>query len=1364
MREGGYERINDYDMVKISLASPEDVRSWSYGEVRNPETINYRTYRPEKDGLFCERIFGPEKDWECSCGKYRGMKHKGIVCDRCGVKVTHSRVRRRRMGHINLAAPVVHIWLFKSTPCRLGNLLGMKSTDLQRVIYFQNYVVVDPKATPLKRQALLTEEEHRQAVSDYGEHGFEARMGAEGIKALLQTLDLETMCAERREELKNTSSEQRRKKIVRQLTEAEALRDSDNKPEWMVLDVIPVIPPDLRPLVLLESGNFATSDLNDLYRRIINRNNRLKKLLDLNAPDVIIRNEKRMLQQAVDALFDNSRCKRPVVGSSKRVLKSLTDMIKGKQGRFRENLLGKRVDYSARSVIVVGPELKLHQCGLPKKVALELYQPFIIRQLRERGIAETIKSAKAELEKKTEEVWDILEEVTAHHPIMLNRAPTLHRMGIQAFEPVLVDGNAIRLHPLVCSGFNADFDGDAMAVHLPLSVEAQVEAKTLMMATHNVFSPQSGQPIITPSHDIVLGSYYLTVEPREAPARVRSFSSFDEVFMAYSAGRVKVHDTIRVRADVVAVVNDNDSPPQPLEGLLETTVGRVLFNDVLPEGLAFYNYALESGALRRIVHDCYEQLGREAIIEMLDDVKDLGFAAATRAGISFAIGDLKGAPNKEKILKQADKIVEKITRDYRQGAITDIERSQRVIDEWNTATELVAEEMFERLGNDTLEGKPYLNPVHVMVRSGMKGKTLQVSQLAGMRGLMSKPSGEIIEAPIKSNFREGMSVMEYFSSTHGARKGLADTALKTAASGYLTRRLADVAQNSIISEVDCGTTNGITKGPVLRGDRIEVPLREIITGRVARDSIVDMVKDEVIVQENQVITEKVARRIEELDERMKIRVRSPLTCESRRGVCAMCYGMDLARKDIAEAGLAVGIIAAQSIGEPGTQLTMRTFHIGGVAMGGAEESEIATRRSGTVKYEDLNVVKDPAGRHIAISRSGEIVVVDKKGRELDCHKVPLGAEVLRAEGAKVKEGQKLAQWDVHYTPILAEVGGRIVYEDIVEGRTLRIESDASGTTRKVIMEHKGDMHPQVFVESDDGQILSLYPIPEKAILEVDEGQKIQAGTRLARTLREIRRTQDITGGLPRVEELCEARKPKNPAVMSEIDGVVADIQRRRGRDIIKVQDPETGYESEHTVHAGKHLRVNRGDRVSAGEPLVDGPLVLQDILRISGEEALHQYVLQEIQNVYRTQDVAIDDKHFEVIISQLTRKVRVTKTGDTAFLPSQVVDKFVFRDRNQEVIDKGGQPATAEPALLGITKAALSTESFISAASFQNTTRVLTEAAIASKVDRLVGLKENVILGHLIPSGTGFRQFQLSNVERVGEGDTKELEEVAKES
>ncbi len=1359
-----YDRINEVENVRISLASPEEVRTWSYGEVKKPETINYRTYRPERDGLFCERIFGPERDWECSCGKYRGMKHKGIVCDRCGVKVTHSKVRRQRMGHINLSASVVHIWFFKGMPCRLANLLDIKSTDLQRIIYFQNFIVTDPKETPLQYRQLLTEEEYRQANKDYGQRSFEAMMGADAIKKLLQKLDLEQLCSDLRMELRETDSKGRRSKIIKQLTEAEALRKSRNKPEWLIMDVIPVIPPDLRPLILLESGNFASSDLNDLYRRIINRNNRLKKLIQLNAPEVIIRNEKRMLQQSVDALFDNNRCKRPVLGSGNRPLKSLTDMIKGKQGRFRENLLGKRVDYSARSVIVVGPELKLHQCGLPKKIAKELFQPFIIKELKERGLAESIKAAKRELQDETEKVWDVLEEVIKGHPVLLNRAPTLHRMGVQAFEPVLVEGNAIQLHPLVCRGFNADFDGDTMAVHLPLSVEAQVEAKTLMMAPHNVFTPMNGTPLISPSQEIVLGCYYLSLEPKgnDEEEYKGNFSDEQEVIMAFEAGKIKVHDKIRVKTSRAEIVDEEGGSIKPFEGLVGTTVGRVLFHEILPENMPFYNIPLDGGALNRIIDDSYHRVGRQGIIDVIDDMKDIGFRSSTMSGASMAMRDLRSAPDKLQILEDTQRKVNEVTDHYRQGAITDVERRQRVIDEWNSATDKVAKEVTNALSNDERDGKPYNNPVHMMLASGARGKGQQISQLAGMRGLMAKPGGEIIETPIRSNFREGLSVLEYFSSTHGARKGLADTALKTADSGYLTRRLADVAQNVIISEHDCGTANGITKEPIIEGDKVKVPLREIITGRIARDTFVHPITDEVIAEENQLIDEDTALKIENYDPRMKIRVRSPLTCESYNGVCSLCYGMDLARKKLVEQGVAAGIIGAQSIGEPGTQLTMRTFHTGGVAMGGAgEEGQILAARGGKIKFENLNVVTAQDDRKVTIGRQGEMVLYDEKNRDVERHNIPMGAEITIDEGDVVKPGDSLAKWDIHFTPVISEVDGVVHYEDIVEGKTLRIERDAThDTTRKVIMEHEGDVHPQILIEGVDGDIKALYPIPEKAIIEVEEGQSIQAGTRLARCLREVRGTQDITGGLPRVTELFEARKPKNPAVMSEIDGEVVDIERKRGRTIITIMDPVTNYQSDHEVPVGKHMRVNRGDRVVAGEALVEGPLVLQDVLRINGEEALHKYMLNEIQKVYRLQNVKIDDKHIEILISQMARHMKVRDSGDTDLIPGRFIDKFELNRVNEEVLNKGGEPATAEPLLLGITKAALRSDSFISAASFQNTTRVLTQAALAGKSDPLQGLKENVILGHQIPAGTGFEKYAKADLKQLS--SKNKLKQLAK--
>jgi len=1345
--EGSYDRINEYEAVKIGLASPQVIRSWSYGEVKKPETINYRTYRPEKDGLFCERIFGPERDWECACGRYKGIKHKGIICDRCGVKVTHSRVRRKRMGHITLAAPVVHIWFFKAMPNRLGTLLAIKSTSLERVVYFQDYIVLDPGDTPLTYKQLLSDDEYRLAVEKYGEKAFKVGMGAEAIRELLGHLDLKKLAQQLREDLRTTRSKQKAKKYIKRLKIVEDVLSSENNPGWMVLEVIPVIPPDLRPLVLLDSGNFATSDLNDLYRRVINRNNRLKRLIELNAPEVIIRNEKRMLQQSVDALFDNNRCRRPVLGSSNRPLKSLTDMIKGKQGRFRENLLGKRVDYSARSVIVVGPELKLNQCGLPKKIALELYQPFIIRRLKDLGYADTIKSAKRMLERQEEEVWDILEEVIQNHPVLLNRAPTLHRMGIQAFQPVLVEGNAIQLHPLVCKGFNADFDGDQMAVHLPLSIEAQIEARILMMSTQNIFSPASGSPIISPSQDMVLGIYYLTVGVDGEKGEGKVFYSPEEMLLAYDSGKLGLHAKVKTRIPG-GVIRYRDGSQVSGDELFETTVGRVILNDLLPEGAPFYNYPLDTAGISQVIHDCFLLAGRHATIQLLDDIKTLGFKQATLAGISFANVDMRIPDEKQTIIDKTKREVARIQKLYEKGAITEGERYNQVVDAWTHARELVGEAMLEGLRTEERDGRPYLNPIYMMSASGARGSADQVRQLAGMRGLMAKPSGKIIETPILSNFREGLSVLEYFSSTHGARKGLADTAIKTADSGYLTRKLVDVAQNVIITEDDCGTAAGVPKSVIYKGDKVEVSLAEAIVGRTARDSIVNLVTDEVVVAENEVITPEKARRIEELGYE-KVRVRSPLTCESRTGICAKCYGMDLARGKLVEEGLAVGIIAAQSIGEPGTQLTLRTFHIGGTASRAVAESQARAGRGGNVAFRNLRVVETAEGTEVVLNRNGEIRIVDEKGRELEAHAVPAGAVMQVAEGQKVKPGTVLCNWDPHNIPILGEMAGKVRFDDIVEGETMREEVDpGSGIRRKVIVEHKGDLHPQIIIEDAAGKILGLYPVPERANIEVEDGLEITPGTLLAKVPREVTGTQDITGGLPRVTELFEARRPKEPAIISEIDGVVELKEtKRRGKRTLVVRS-ESGMEREHLVPHGRHLRVHTGDRVKAGEPLVEGPLVLQDILRIAGEEELQQYLLREIQNVYRSQNVTIDDKHVETIISRMMRRVVVDSPGDTRFLPGQVVDKLEFHDENEEVVGKGGNPASARPQLLGITKAALLSDSFLSAASFQETTKVLTEAALAGKIDPLEGLKENIILGHLIPAGTGFRKYYASVVKK----------------
>ncbi|MEC8507646.1 MAG: DNA-directed RNA polymerase subunit beta', partial [Planctomycetota bacterium] len=1274
--ERTYDRINDYASVKISLAKPHDIRSWSFGEVKKPETINYRTYRPEKDGLFCERIFGPEKDWECACGKYRGMKYKGMICDRCGVKVTHSRVRRKRMGHIELAAPIVHIWFFKAMPSRLGNLLEMKTTSLEKVIYFQDYVVVDPGSTELERQQLLTEEEFRAAREQYGEGSFEAEMGAEAVRKLLQGLNLVELSEQLRQEMTETNSKQRRKDLTNRLKIVESIRDSDNRPEWMVMDVVPVIPPDLRPLVLLDSGNFATSDLNDLYRRIINRNNRLRKLVDLNAPEVIIRNEKRMLQQSVDALFDNNRCKRPVLGSSNRPLKSLTDMIKGKQGRFRENLLGKRVDYSARSVIVVGPRLKLHQCGLPKKIALELYQPFIIRKLKEMGHADTIKSAKKMLERKDEEVWDILESVIQNHPVLLNRAPTLHRMGIQAFEPVLVEGNAINLHPLVCKGFNADFDGDQMAVHLPLSIEAQVEAHTLMMSTNNIFAPSNGRPIMSPSQDTVMGCYFITLMLPGRKGEDMVFASPEEADMAFSHGIIDLHTKIKVRLTSGQTVRINDEESLPPGQLIETSYGRVLFNMMLPEGMEFYNYTLKSGELASVISDCYQRLGRHATIDLLDNMNQLGFRESTRSGLSFATDDLVTPESKLDIIAKAEKEVLKFKKLYERGVITEQERYNKVLDVWTHAREEITRQMMDVMSKDYRGNTGYVNPVYLMAHSGARGGVEQIRQLAGMRGLMAKPTGEIIETPIKANFREGLNVLEYFSSTHGARKGLADTALKTADSGYLTRKLADVAQNVVITMEDCGTTQGVTKGVVYRGEQVELRLATANNGRVSRQNIVNPVTDEVIVRESEMITPEIARKIEELGLE-KIQVRSPMTCDAPLGCCRRCYGMDMSTGSRVEEGMAVGIIAAQSIGEPGTQLTMRTFHIGGVAHTETQESESKTKKGGIVRLTRVRFVTNDKGESIVLSRSGEISILDPKGREIEKHNVPAGSMLMVKEDQEIKGGAPLCKWNPHAIPILAEVSGRVRLEDVVEGETMAISNDATGTVRRQIIDHKGDLHPQIVLEDSDGKPLDVYFLPERAHILVEDGDTVSAGSSLAETPREASGISDITGGLPRVTEIFEARKPKEPAILAEIDGTVDILgEKRRGKRTIIVRS-ESGVEREHLVPPNKRFLVHTGDYVRAGQALVDGPLVPHDILRVSGEEAVQQYLLHEIQSVYRSQRVEINDKHIEIIVARMLRKVKIETPGDTSLLPGLVVDRFDFRKVNTEmseclkVSDKG---------------------------------------------------------------------------------------------
>jgi len=1401
MAETVYERVNDYTAVKVTLASPNDIRAWSYGEVKKPETINYRTYRPEKDGLFCERIFGPERDYECACGKYRGTKYKGIICDRCGVKVTHSRVRRKRMGHINLASPVVHIWFFKSMPSRLGTLLGMKTSDLEKIVYYQDYVVTDAGDTELKFKQVLTEDDHRQAVEKYG-NAFRSTMGADAVRELIERTNLEELAAQLRQGLSETKSKQKIKDLSKRLKLVEQIRQSENDPSWLVMDVVPVIPPDLRPLVLLESGNFATSDLNDLYRRIINRNNRLKKLMDLNAPEVIIRNEKRMLQQAVDALFDNNRCRRPVLGSSNRPLKSLTDMIKGKQGRFRENLLGKRVDYSARSVIVVGPELKLNQCGLPKKIALELYQPFIIRKLKEHGLADTIKSAKRMLERRDPAVWDILEEVIYQHPVLLNRAPTLHRMGIQAFEPVLVEGNAIRLHPLVCTGFNADFDGDQMAVHLPLSVEAQAEAHVLMLSTHNIFSPANGKPIIAASQDIVLGVYFMsTMVNDERPVeKLKKFSCRQDAILALDHGRIGLHERILVRIDGFDHVVDDQSGPTkelPKNGRIVTTVGRVLFSDILEPQMPFYNCALGKKGCARVIDDVYLYCGRPATIDLLDRMKEVGFKQSTLAGLSFGISDLRIPKEKAELVADSQKKVDRIEKNYERGIITYRERYNQLIDIWSHCREAITEKLKvtlkedrrdadgHELPGDSKEGKKYLNPVWMMADSGARGNISQIMQLAGMRGLMAKPSGEIIETPIRSNFREGLTILEYFSSTHGARKGLADTALKTADSGYLTRKLCDVAQSVIIGEMDCGSRRGVRKRAIYKGEQVDVPLRDQIVGRISVNAITNPKTGEVVIEENQIITLEAAKKAEELG-LQEMYVRSPLTSESRFGCSALDYGLDMSTGKLVEAGLAVGIIAAQSIGEPGTQLTMRTFHTGGIGQRTTEQTEYRALNPGVVEFRDCGQVsgKDDEGHDVlvALRRSGEIAVMDASGRELEKFKVPYGGYLLARPGDEVKKGHPLVKWDPHRQPILAEKDGAVQFKDIENGETVREEDAGRGQKALVVIEHKGDKHPAINIVDDTGNILDFHYLPARARLEVKDGQIIKAGQMLARQPRQSQGSQDIVGGLPRVTEIFEARKPKDPAVMAEITGRVEILSdKRKGKMTIRVIT-DAGIEKDHHVDAAKTLLVHTGEFVQAGDRLTEGPLVPHDILKIKGEEALWEYMLDEVQNVYRAQGVTINDKHIEVILSQMLRKVKVEGPGDTDLLPQEVVDRWVFKQRNNQmaqmyrITEVGGtdlplnalvsrdeikeanakaesmgkegakakraRPASGRTLLLGVTKAALSSDSFLSGASFQESTKVLTEASLKGAMDTLIGLKENVLLGHLIPAGTGFRPFQ----------------------
>jgi len=1339
--------ITDFDSIRISLASPEKIRSWSHGEVTKPETINYRTFKPERDGLFCARIFGPVTDWECLCGKYKRMKHRGVICDKCGVEVTLSKVRRERLGHIELASPCSHVWFFKGLPSRIGHLLDISLRELESVLYFESYVVLDVGDAPVKEAEVIKEEtKFRELDQQFRATGFKAMMGAEAIKELLKRVDVDELSTDLRERMKHETSLQKRLKYAKRLKVVEAFRKSGNKPQWMILDVIPVIPPELRPLVPLDGGRFATSDLNDLYRRVINRNNRLKKLMDLHAPEVIVRNEKRMLQEAVDALFDNGRRGRVLRGANNRPLKSLSDTLKGKQGRFRQNLLGKRVDYSGRSVIVVGPELKLHQCGLPKKMALELFKPFIYHRLEQTGQCTTIKQAKEMVEQQEPAVWDILEEVIKDHPVLLNRAPTLHRLGIQAFEPVLVEGKAIKIHPLVCTAFNADFDGDQMAVHIPLSPEAQVEASVLMLASHNILSPASGQPITVPTQDMVLGLYYLTKAKPGAKGEGRSFATVEDVLLALEAKEVETLTPIRLRytGEVVDLTNAYDDqdilhtePTNYERQYLNTTVGRVILNDSLPKGMPFINGLLKKKGIGQLVNFAYLRFGLETTVRMLDGIKQLGFTYATRAGLSIGIDDMVIPEDKYTLVRDAEKQVINVQQQYLDGAITNGERYNKVIEIWSAITEKVADEMFDVLKQQDKEGA--INPIYVMADSGARGSKQQIRQLSGMRGLMAKPSGEIIETPITANFREGLNVLQYFISTHGARKGLADTALKTADSGYLTRRLVDVAQDVIVSEQDCGTLDGIYVGSIVESGEIIEPLRDRIVGRVSLEKIKDY-EGNVIVDVNGEITEDLAGAIQAAGiERVKIR--SVLTCESKRGVCIMCYGRNLASGRMVELGEAVGVIAAQSIGEPGTQLTMRTFHIGGTASRVSEQSRLEAKNNGSVRFINLQTVKSKSGDLVVMNRAGSIAVVDDRGREKERYSVVYGAKLKVGDGDHVQLGQVLVEWDPYTFAILTEIGGTVQFKDLQDGVTLHEEVDeVTGLSRHVVGESP-DEKRQPAIAIKGGKTTRRYLMPSRAHLMVQDGDEVYPGDVLAKIPRETTKTKDITGGLPRVVELFEARKPRETAIISEIDGVVKFGEVSKGQRKIYVT-ADNGTEKEYSVPRGVHINVQEGERVKAGEPLMDGPLNPHDILAVLGEKELQSYLVNEIQEVYRLQGVNISDKHIETIVRQMMRWVKVEDVGDTSFLLEQQTDKFRFREENEKVISNGGRPATGRPLLLGITKASLSTESFISAASFQETTRVLTEASIQGAVDHLRGLKENVIVGRLIPAGTGMEYYR----------------------
>jgi DNA-directed RNA polymerase subunit beta' len=1342
-----------FDQIRISIASPEQIRSWSYGEIKKPETINYRTFKPERDGLFCARIFGPIKDYECLCGKYKRMKFRGIICEKCGVEVTLAKVRRERMGHIELASPVAHIWFMKSLPSRVGLMVDMSLKELEKVLYFESYVVLEPGLTDLKLHQLLTEDQLQSKQDEFGDDAFSVGIGAEAVKQMLAAIDVQKEAMRLRAELKETTSEAKRKKLVKRLKMLESFAESGARPEWMILDVVPVIPPELRPLVPLDGGRFATSDLNDLYRRVINRNNRLKRLIELRAPDIIVRNEKRMLQEAVDALFDNGRRGRAITGANKRPLKSLSDMLKGKQGRFRQNLLGKRVDYSGRSVIVVGPELKLHQCGLPKKMALELFKPFIYSKLEKYGHATTIKAAKRMVEKERPEVWDILEEVIREHPVLLNRAPTLHRLGIQAFEPVLVEGKAIQLHPLVCTAFNADFDGDQMAVHVPLSLEAQLEARVLMMSTNNILSPANGKPIIVPSQDIVLGLYYLSLETPEFKATEEkdapAFASMGEIEQALAAGAIKLHSKIRARRKTM------DKDGKVVTERVVTTAGRMMMGALLPlhQNLPFslLNRLLTKKNISDVIDAVYRHCGQKESVIFADRLMGLGFRNAARAGISFGKDDMVIPDSKGALIATTKDQVKEFEQQYLDGLITAGERYNKVVDAWSRCTEEVAQAMMKEIMKQEV-GKP-ANSVWMMSHSGARGSPAQMRQLAGMRGLMAKPSGEIIEQPIISNFKEGLTVLEYFNSTHGARKGLADTALKTANSGYLTRRLVDVAQDCIIVEDDCGTERGITVRAVMDGGEVVSSLSERILGRTSQEDVLDPATGEVIIPRNHLIEETDAEKIEKAGVEA-VKIRSVLTCDSRVGVCGRCYGRDLARGTPVNVGEAVGVIAAQSIGEPGTQLTMRTFHIGGAAQRGAEQSAVEAMTDGTAKFLNRQVVTNSSGAAIVMSRNCEAVVYDSNGRERGRLRVPYGARLLVEEGAAVTRGQKLAEWDPFTLPIITEKNGKVEYADLIENITLMERTDeVTGLSFKEVVEYKStgrgaDLRPRLILRDEKGSVVkrdngaeAITFLPPGSLLSTENGKEVFAGDVIARMPRESSKTRDITGGLPRVAELFEARRPKDAAIIADVDGRVEFGKDYKAKRRILVVPDQVGDEPptprEYLVPKGKHVSVQEGDYVKAGDPLVDGPRVPHDILRVLGVEALANYLVNEIQDVYRLQGVKINDKHIEVIVRQMLQKVEIVDPGDTTFLVGETVERIEFEIENEKRIAAKERPARAEPVLQGITKASLQTTSFISAASFQETTRVLTEAATAGKVDTLAGLKENVIVGRLIPAGTG---------------------------